>query len=100
MRKKLIAVIVFLSVLLVLAIGAVIVLESRRNNPGSDEGTGTSLVLETEFADDQKTPEVTFSQEDKNNSGQNGSQNSGSQQTPEQDATRDPDENALPEQPL
>ena len=98
MRKKLIALIAVVSVLLVLAIGTVIVLEIRRNNPGSGDATGTSLILETEFADDQKTPEVTFSQDDINNGGQSG--NSGNQQDPEQDGTRDPNENALPEQPL
>ena len=97
MRKKLIALIAFFSVLLILAIGMVIVMESRRNNPGSGDSTGTSLILETEFADDQKTPEVTFSQDDTNNAGHSGS---GNHQTPDQDATKDPDENALPEQPL
>ena len=97
MRKKLIALIAVFSVLLVLAIGMVFVMESRRNNPGTNDGTGTSLILETESPNDQKTPEVTFSQDDTNNGGQSGN---GSQQTPDQDATQDPNENALPEQPL
>ena len=97
MRKKLIALIAFFSVLLILAVGMVIVMESRRNNPGSSDGTGTSLILETEGENDHKTPEVTFSQDGKNEPGQSGNGNS---QNPEQDATRDPNENALPEQPL